>query len=119
VKRRADAVGSFPKAASIARLIGAVLLKQNDQWLHQFRYVQIEGMAELTPPRPDAELANFHHGPPDQSPLRSRLICTTLTGVTWSRRDPIGSHYDSAWIPTHTQCRGLWRTARTDLGHGG
>jgi hypothetical protein len=31
-------------------LIGAVLLEQNDEWLLQCRYMQIEGMAELTPP---------------------------------------------------------------------
>jgi putative transposase len=55
VKRRADVVGIFPNEASITRLIGAVLLKQNDEWLLQCRYMQIEGMAELTPPLLDAE----------------------------------------------------------------
>src|SRR6201996_5569767 len=50
VKRRADVVGIFPNEASITRLIGAVLLEQNDEWLLQCRYMQIEGMAELTPP---------------------------------------------------------------------
>lgn len=49
VKRRADVVGIFPNEASIIRLIGAVLLEQNDEWLLQHRYMQIEGMAELTP----------------------------------------------------------------------
>jgi putative transposase len=32
-----------------------VLLEQNDEWLLQCRYMQIEGMAELTPPPLDAE----------------------------------------------------------------
>ena len=44
VKRRADVVGIFPNEASITRLIGAVLLEQNDEWLLQCRYMQIEGM---------------------------------------------------------------------------
>jgi DUF917 family protein len=35
--------------------IGAVLLKQNDERPLQHRYMQIEGMAELTPPLIDAE----------------------------------------------------------------
>ena len=47
VKRRADVVGIFPNEESIVRLIGAVLLEQNDEWQLQHRYMQIEGMAEL------------------------------------------------------------------------
>jgi hypothetical protein len=35
--------------------IGAVLLEQNDEWLLQCRDMQIEGMAELTPPLIDAD----------------------------------------------------------------
>ena len=63
VKRRADVVGIFPNEASITRLIGAVLLEQNDEWLLQCHYMQIEGMAELTPPLLDAEPGNFHPWP--------------------------------------------------------
>ena len=59
VKRRADVVGIFPNEASINRLIGAVLLEQNDEWLLQCRYMQIEGMAELTPPMIDADPAKL------------------------------------------------------------
>ena len=59
VKRRADVVGIFPNEASITRLIGAVLLEQNDEWLLQCRYMQIEGMAELTPPLLDADPAKL------------------------------------------------------------
>ena len=59
VKRRADVVGIFPNEASITRLIGAVLLEQNDEWLLQCRYMQIDGMAELTPPLLDAELGKL------------------------------------------------------------
>ena len=50
VKRRADVVGIFPGEASITRLIGAVLLEQNDEWQLQHRYMQVEAMAELTSP---------------------------------------------------------------------
>jgi transposase-like protein len=50
VKRRADVVGIFPCEASILRLIGAVLLEQNDEWQLQHRYMQVEAMAELTVP---------------------------------------------------------------------
>jgi putative transposase len=50
VKRRADVVGIFPNEASIVRLIGAVLLEQNDEWQLMHRYMQVEAMAELLVP---------------------------------------------------------------------
>ena len=50
---------SSPTRPVSRRLIGAVLLEQNDEWLLQCRYMQIEGMAELTPPLIDAELGKL------------------------------------------------------------
>ncbi len=47
VKRRADVVGIFPSESSIVRLIGAVLLEQNDEWPLQHRYMQVGARAEL------------------------------------------------------------------------
>jgi hypothetical protein len=45
--------------AIITRLIGAVLLEQNDEWQTDRRYMQLEGMAELTPPAAEAEPAQI------------------------------------------------------------
>jgi len=57
VKRRADVVGIFPGESGIMRLIGAVLLEQNDEWQLQHRYMQVEAMAELlTPPLIEGEV---------------------------------------------------------------
>ena len=39
---------------SIIRLIGAVLLEQNDEWQLQHRYMQVEAMAELVTPANEA-----------------------------------------------------------------
>ena len=51
VKRRADVVGIFPNEDSITRLIGAVLLEQNDEYQLQCRYMQLEGMSTLATPQ--------------------------------------------------------------------
>jgi transposase-like protein len=59
VKRRADVVGIFPCEASITRLIGAVLLEQNDEWQVQHRYMQVEAMAELVTPATEPEPAQI------------------------------------------------------------
>jgi transposase-like protein len=59
VKRRADVVGIFPCEASITRLIGAVLLEQNDEWQLQHRYMQVEAMAELMTPATEPEPAQI------------------------------------------------------------
>ncbi len=60
VKRRADGVGIFPNEDSIVRLVGAVLLEQNDEWQLQHRYMQIEGMAELNQPMIEEENQPLH-----------------------------------------------------------
>ena len=59
VKRRADVVGIFPNEQSIIRLIGAILLEQNDEWQLQSRYMQVEAMAELNTQLNEAQPAQI------------------------------------------------------------
>jgi transposase-like protein len=59
VKRRADVVGIFPNEQSIIRLIGAILLEQNDEWQLQSRYMQVEAMAELNTQSNEVELTQI------------------------------------------------------------
>jgi putative transposase len=52
VKRRTDVVGIFPNESAITRLVGALLLEQNDEWQLQRRYMQLEGLQQLTDNQP-------------------------------------------------------------------
>ena len=84
VKRRADVVGIFPGEASVTRLIGAVLLEANDEWQLQHRYMQLEAMAEFTPPMLDPEPAqNPTPGRLTRGHLRPAPISTTLSYQPW------------------------------------
>ena len=49
-QRRTKLHGTFLSEGGITRLIGAVLLEQNDEWQFQHRYMQVEGMLELATP---------------------------------------------------------------------
>ena len=48
IKRRTNVVGIFPNDASIVRLVGALLLEQNDEWQLQRRYMQLEGLQTVS-----------------------------------------------------------------------
>ena len=48
IKRRTNVVGIFPNEPSITRLVGALLLEQNDEWQLQRRYLPLEGLQSLT-----------------------------------------------------------------------
>ena len=49
IKRRSDVVGIFPNDTAITRLIGAILLEQNDEWaVQRARYMTLETIAPLS-----------------------------------------------------------------------
>lgn len=48
IKRRTNVVGIFPNEAAITRLIGAILMEQNDEWaVQRARYMTLEKLAPM------------------------------------------------------------------------
>ena len=63
IKRRTNVVGIFPNEAAIIRLVGALMLEQNDEWAVTRRYMSLETLAGLCddPPSTSQESRRYDY----------------------------------------------------------
>ena len=81
IRRRTDVVGIFPNDPPIVRLVGAMMLEQNDEWLLNRRYMQLEGLQSLSD-NPQTRPSGVTRSVPASQPL--------LAGNYTISRDTIG-----------------------------
>lgn len=94
-KRRSDVVGIVPDDQAVVRLVGALMLEQNDEWAACRRYVTLEGSKPASDD-PLIELpaaaARAHVGPDRGSPLlhraRGRHHCLRLRRLSSPPKQP-------------------------------
>jgi len=103
IQRRTDVVGICSNEAAIYRLVGALLLEQNDEWALQRRYMTLETLAEVGDnpksvcPQSQPDAYSCQTGDDDSPTLSADASYTTPRGM-------IGAHRPSLHPLKHT-CR--------------
>ncbi|ESX64605.1 transposase IS256 [Mesorhizobium sp. LSHC420B00] len=82
IKRRTEVIGIFPNDDAIVRLVGAILLEQNDEWaVQRARYITLETISQMSDDPLISLLWRADHSRPMPEAAATKPSTTPLPGT--------------------------------------
>ena len=105
VERRTNVVGIFPNEDAITRLVGAILLEQNDEWaVQRARYLTLETIA----PSSDDPTVTCQPWQTDRSgPMPETTVTTPSYTTPWDTI-PVSGQIDRTAVPSTSRFAGAF-----------
>ena len=119
IKRRTNVVDIFPDEAAVTRLVGALMLEQNDEWAITRRHMTLETVAAICDTAPitltdSIEMSAFSVVLPEASPCVESVVTARAQKVS-EPVEAVRNHHSARWpwdLRLGERCRSTSAAAR-------